>query len=361
MARLAIISVGTLGTALLEACARRGVFDEIVLATRDVERANRAANNALVGAALEGRYPSITAVPFDMHATDAAFRLRDLGADVCFAAPSMLPWWKLDLREGRQRTLVESAPFATFMACQLAPMLALRDVWSDAGLSTPWIGASYPDAVNHILAASGEAPTCGVGNLAEAVPKIRFALAQELELPPSAFEVRLVAQHAFEYFCYRSEPVEDAPPYLLEALYEDRDFSVIAGEGLFEPFPLPYNLDFNRITVSASLEVIEGLLQETPVRTHVPGPSGRLGGYPVRLSRAGIELDLAPQWDEIQAEQINRDSLPFDGIEDIDDQGTVWFTPPCIEAIEAITGTRVDFMSEDSAPDLARLLVDKLS
>lgn len=361
MPRLAIVSLGTLGGELLEASARRSIFDDIVVATRNIEHARRKVNNARVGAALEGRYPALTAVHFDMHAPDAGSRLADLDADVVFAAPSMLPWWRLNAVDDSRRDAVAQAPFGAFLACHLSPMLALQRAWSESGARGHWVGASAPDVVNHVLGLTGVAPVCGTGNVAEAIPKVRFILGEALELPPADFDVRLVAQHAFEYFCYAESAAEEVPPYLLQATLDDRDFTGLVEESLFEPFPIPYELDFNQITVSATLEVLEGLCQPEPVATHAPAPGGRLGGYPVLVSSAGVELNLPADWEPLMAEGVNRDSLPYDGIEDVDGKGTVWFTDQSVAALERIVGRQVDYMTVEQAPALARELVDRLT
>ena len=114
MPRLAIISLGALGGALLEACARRPFFDSIVVATRDTAHAMAKANNARIGAALEGVFPDISVVSFDMHAPDAPLRLRDLQADVVFAAPSMMPWWRIGQLSGTRRDAVEARGLSAF-------------------------------------------------------------------------------------------------------------------------------------------------------------------------------------------------------------------------------------------------------
>ena len=47
---LLLISMGELATHLLEAVARTDIFDTIVVASRDFEKAKKRANNALLGA-----------------------------------------------------------------------------------------------------------------------------------------------------------------------------------------------------------------------------------------------------------------------------------------------------------------------
>ena len=58
---LLLISIGELATHLLEAVARTDIFDTIVVASRDFEKAKKRANNALLGAGIEGFFPRIIA------------------------------------------------------------------------------------------------------------------------------------------------------------------------------------------------------------------------------------------------------------------------------------------------------------
>ena len=88
MTTLALISVGALTGALLELTARTGSFDRIVVASRALAKGEAKANNARLGAAMQGYYPEIAAVEFDMYADEAPEQLANMRADVICAAPS---------------------------------------------------------------------------------------------------------------------------------------------------------------------------------------------------------------------------------------------------------------------------------
>src|SRR5215468_2820788 len=210
MARLLLISLGKLTGALLEAAARDDRFETIIVAGRQSEYGRAKVNQARIGAALEGRYPEIVFERFDFNEPGAAAHLPRFAPDVAFAAPSLLPWWKIAASKNpRAKTM----PFAGWLACNLAPMLKLATVWAEAGLTCPWVGAAYPDVVNAILAAIGPAPTVGCGNIAETIPKIRLAIAAATGAPPQEIEIKLVAGHAFEFRHY-ANPGGAPPPYL---------------------------------------------------------------------------------------------------------------------------------------------------
>ena len=64
---LLFISMGELATHLLEAVARTHIFDTIVVASRDLEKAKKKANNALLCAGIEGFFPRIIKEILDVH------------------------------------------------------------------------------------------------------------------------------------------------------------------------------------------------------------------------------------------------------------------------------------------------------
>ncbi|WP_431856586.1 hypothetical protein [Azospirillum sp.] len=361
MATLLLISLGKLSGAVLEGTVRSGAFERIVVASRNPVAARARIHNARIGAAIEGRFPAVEAVEFDFNAHGAGRVLAGIAPDVAFAAPSLMPWWALDRLDGEVGERVRAVPFAGFMAFHLAPMLRLREAWDASGLRCPWIGASYPDVVNAVLARTGPAPTCGIGNVAEIVPKVRFVVSEALGCAPAECDVRLVAQHALEYFVYSDGAPPHRPPYRLSVEVKGCDVTAVANERLFAPFPIPYDLDFNRITASAGLTVLKGLLGDDDVLEHVPAPAGRVGGYPVRLSRHGVRLALPPAWTEEEAVAINETSLAWDGIAELESDGTVRFTDACAAALRPLLRRSVTSLVPADAEAMAAELLVALS
>lgn len=361
MARLLLVSLGVLNGMLLEAAARAEEFDEIVVAGRSGDYAARKIANARIGAGVEGRFPAIRFVPFDLTEKGAGRALAAIAPDVTVAAPSLLPWWAVDRLEGPAGEAARAAPFAAFMACHLAPLLAFRDRWVESALGSPWFNLSYPDVVNAVLTRTGPGPLCGMGNVIEAIPKVRFVLAEREGVRPETIEVRLVAQHALEYHFYaeprpEGAPAPDYPPYLIEACIGGRAIAPPDPASLFAPYPIPYDLDFNALTVSAAMVVLKAALGETPSRTHAPGPEGRIGGYPIRLSRAGLALDLANGWTEAQAIASNESSLPYDGIAAVERDGAVVFSDATARSLRALLGKPWDRLRPEDAWTMADAL-----
>jgi hypothetical protein len=359
MSRLLLISLGQLNGHILEAVARAGSFGEIVVAGRDPDKGSRKTNHAKVGAAIEGHFPEIRFVELDVNSGSSSATLRRLAPDVALAAPSMLPWWRIDNLTGPTAKTVRVVPFAGWLACHLAPMQAVCRAWADSGLRSPLVGASYPDVVNVILHRTGPAPVCGVGNIDEIIPKARFAIVRQTSCDPADLQVRMVAQHSLEYYVYRETetPAEDAPPFMLHAEMDGRDVSEIARAGLLSPFPIPYDLDFNLLTASSACRLLPALAGHHPVHMHVPAPNGLPGGYPVKVSAGAVTLDLPDNWTPEEAIANNLASLPWDGLQSIEADGTAVFTDPTARALFHLTGKQHDTLKPDAAGAMAAELV----
>ncbi len=351
---LFIISLGELGTSLLEAVARSNLFRRIVVGSRSEIKAIRRMNNALIGAGMEDCYPQLEAVEFDFNDPASTSVLKSVNPDVIFSAPTLMPWWKISTPGSG------AIPFGGYISLQLAPMRILQARIAEANLDSLWIAASFPDVINPVLAACGLAPFCGIGNVQEPIAKICSRVAAVHHVEPAAVSVRLVAQHAFEYFVMRDEGCNELPPYLLEVLIDGKDVTATAREVLKAPFPFPYDLHFNRVTASAGLNVLKAMSNSSPTATHLPGCLGLPGGYPVIIDGREIRLDLAPGWTRDEAIDVNRRSMRWDGIEQINTDGTVVFTQETSKALFNLTGEKISGVHPDTAIRQAHTLLEAL-
>jgi hypothetical protein len=351
---LLIISIGELGTHVLEATARTGLFWRIVVASRSGAKAQARINNTRIGAGLDGFFPVLEAMELDFNDPASVKQLRDLAPDLIFSAPSFRPWWRTE------DPATGALPFAALMSLHLAPMAVLRDRMAEADLDGLWIGASFPDVINACLTRSGYGPHCGIGNVQEPIPKIQAGVGGALSVDPREVEVRLVAQHAFEYYVMREEPSDELPPYLLEVQVAGEDVSDIGHRILREPFPFPYDLHFNRVTASACMVAFRAFAEPGPSRTHLPGILGLLGGFPVIVDGKALELDLAEEWSVEQAVAVNNSSLPWDGIQALGEDGSVHFTDETSRALYDLTGQAFEGVDPAGAAAQARAILDAL-
>ena len=347
---LLFISMGELATHLLEAVARAEIFDTVVVASRDLEKALKRANNATLGAGIEGYFPRVIAEQLDVHSSDFSTRLREINPDFIFSAPSLLPWWKL----APDRIDI---PFAGYTALHLSLMQKFRNQIATANVNSVWIGASFPDVINAMLNRTGFGPDYGIGNVQEPIAKIQMGVGRVLNCSPKDVEVKLVAQHAFEYFVLNDRKPVELPPYLLKASVSDRDVTQIAEDVLREVFPFPYDLHFNRVTASSALVALHAVTGETQRAIHLPGIGALVGGYPVRAGKSGIKIDLPDEWSLEDAIAVNEASLKWDGIDEVTEDGTIVFTVETQKALRELLGKNIETLSAETAQDQANDLL----
>lgn len=353
-----LISLGKLSGAVLEAAARDGRFPHIIVATRNVAAAKLKANAARIGAALEGEYPRIDVIGFDFNAPDAADTLRKIQPDLMLAAPTLLPWWKI---AGHANSKVRALPFAGWLACHLAPMLTLRAAWEKSELHCPWVSATYPDVVNAALHLTGSGPIIGIGSVSECLPKIRFLASQHSNAPISELAIKLVGSNTLSNLFYREEAVKELPPFLLQVIWHGHDISLAVKDKLRSvKMPVAHDQEMNRITASAALDVLAALLDSEPRSLHAPAPNGLVGGYPVKISRKGVAIDLPLEWPLEHALGINASALTFDGISAIEKDGSVIFTPKCTAALKALLDEDWPRLKPEDAPAMAAKLLAAL-
>jgi hypothetical protein len=203
-----------------------------------------------------------------------------------------------------------------------------------AGCDATVVNASYPDVTHPVLAAADLAPDVGIGNIAIPLVGLRLALADEHGVALDRVQIRAVFHHYVNYRATRDGDPRPAPFHVSAWLGEvDRPD---AGEPLpVDPAtvfaPLATTLKrtsgphFQHVTAATAGVVLRALLDETDVYTHAPGPGGLPGGYPVRIARGEVGLALPEGMDVATAQRINDEGARLDGIERIDDDGTVHF------------------------------------
>ena len=351
--KLLLIGLGQLTGALLDAVARDGRFAQVTLACRDPERGRAKVQAAKIGAALEGEFPRVEFVPFDFNTTSAVETLKKIAPDVAFAAPSLLSRRRIRAADPKLRAL----PSGVWLACHLAPMLRLRDCWTQSGLSAPWVGASEPDLVNAILHLTGAGPTAGGGGIATCIPAIRFLAAQQAKAPVQEIVVRLVASASFANCLAGEGNGKDLPPFMLKVTWHGQDITLAVRDKLKAKVPPLAEADHARIAASATLDLLAALGDDRLHDLHVPAPNGLVGGYPVKINRRGAEVDLPAAWDLEHALGINATALAYDGIAALDKDGTVSYTPRGVAAFETLLGERIERLRPPTAQSLAEKLV----
>jgi hypothetical protein len=296
---VAVVGLGDLGSRVLDLLARSPHVERLIGLTRDAERGEARVQQCRLVAHIAGGPRHVEFRKID-EVADAA----DVDADVLVTAATRHTWWK---------PAPSGVPYGTWLPLQLTLVRDLMRARPRARV----VCLPYPDGVGPALAPLGLAPDVGAGNVGETAPKLALL---------SGGDVRLVMHHAaqryaFPSFGFLGNGNDEEAPWAAEIVVDGKR---VDPEPYFHAdWPLPTGTVSHDLTGASTVQVVEALLSETPVRTHAPAPGGRPGGYPVRLSRDAIEVDWP---DEAAAVAINERAQRWDGIERIEPDGTLVFT-----------------------------------
>ena len=223
----------------------------------------------------------------------------------------------------------------THLALSRKLMLAVRA----SGWQGHVINSGIPDISNAVLAKRGLAPTVGLGNIDLVIPVLKMGVAERLGVPVRNVSVYAILHHAV--VTHFRKHTAGAPPYFLRLMVGDHDVT-----GQFDTDTLLHQVSKDRFvgealnpSVAAS-GVKNGLalLRDSGLLTHAPGPQGLPGGYPVRFSGSGAEVVLPAGVTLEQALAINEVGQRGDGIERIEEDGTVVYTDEAIQIMKDVLG-----------------------
>ncbi len=344
---LMLIGLGGLAEVILELLAREESLGRIIVASRNVERGIARCNLARLSAMAQGYSPKINFAPLDLNNAEAvAETVRQESPNLILSCATMQTWWLPDMLPPPQSALINSAGFGVWLPVHLTLTLKLMEALRQADYSGLTLTAPFPDVVNCILGKLNLAPTCGIGNIDEIVPKVRLLAAQRLEVPLEAVRVFLVAHHALEPAAFGTpkvfgEAVGETPPYFLRIEYGGQDVTqtVRADELLFAPYPLPSGPPTHFLTAGSTIRLIRALFSDQGALLHAPAPNGLPGGYPVIAGKSGVQPAPIEGLSLAEAIAINQQSHRFDGIERIEaDDGAAVFCPDAVEVLRKALG-----------------------
>jgi hypothetical protein len=342
-----LVGLGDLGSITLELLARDTSFGRILVASRDEVRGEARCNLARLGAIAQGYAPRIDFVKLDVCNLDMAAHVIDReGPDVIYSTATMQGWRGLHGLPMRLLAPIERAGFGAWAPMELALTYRLMQAVRAAGYRGLTVTAPFPDVVNCALAKVGLAPTAGVGNVAEIVPKLQALAADKLthimdrRVSVDDVRVQLTAHHALLHATFNYVRRPNVPPYLLRVELDGENVTdlVHAHDLLLEAFPLTPGAPTHFLTAATTVRLIRALFSSTPEEMHTPSPHGLPGGYPVLVGNGEVHPAPTPGWTLRQAIVTNELSHAFDGVERIEDDGTVVLTERCSDIVQDTLG-----------------------
>ena len=327
-----VIGLGDLGGYVLEFLARVPNIPRIVAADINEDGGYRKTNSAIIGAAQFGLYPSIEFIQLDAFDIDrTANVLQEIQPTVIFNAMALLPWQSIyALPEKAFKAIDEAGFVAPWYPLHFVPIYKLMQAVKKSGIRTHVVNSAVPDIVNPALAKIALGPTVGSGNIENLLYALGLIAARMFEVPLRSVTLYMVAPVNFSYHVSRFGD-DGGLPYYLKVIIDHIDVTPKIDRKKFLADILrtgrrPIGMQAYPIAAAAACKMILGILFDTKELCHAPGPNGLPGGYPVKVSANGVEISLPEDITIEEAMRINKEGQIFDGVESIEDNGSVVVT-----------------------------------
>ncbi|MCJ1781135.1 saccharopine dehydrogenase NADP-binding domain-containing protein [Mammaliicoccus sciuri] len=351
MSKVMIFGLGEVGTHILHFLVRDPKCPELVFCDFNKEISEKKINNALIGAAITRNYPKITFEQADLTDINHTAKLiSEYKPDVVINCAVLQTWHVIRQLPEKEYQRISSATLGAWLPCQFSLAYHLMLGIEQSGQKPHVINTALSCLTNPVLAKVGLAPTIGIGNVELIESAVRLNISRKLGVSMDIVKVYLIAHHL--WWVYPREAGYEKGPYYLKILVNDVEVTdqFDTDELLYDSIKLyPPGTEFTTTSAISTIKNMYALLSPTPIFTHSPSPKGLPGGYPILLSNKGAELALPEGITELEAIKINEESSKMDGIERIEDDGTVIFADYAHEILKDMIGfDRKSFKPEES-------------
>ena len=338
-----LVGLGDLGGHVLEMLVRAPGTRHIITADINEEWGYRKTNIAAFGAAQMGHYPQVEFTEINLfNVEQTAETILKFKPEIIYSAATLQSWWVINTLPRDVFEELDKARFGPWLPMHLTLVYKLMQAVEQTGLDIKVINSSFPDAVNPALGKVGLAPAIGIGNVANPVPPLRSSIAYQLGRPMKDVTIFFVCQHFVSHYIPRFGDAGGAPYYLKAVVNgndvtNDLDIDRVLGE-LPKRFRRSGGRDGQILTASSAAGITLAMADDTGDFMHAPGPSGLPGGYPVRVDSKGGTVVLPDDLTLEEAIRINEEGQRFDGIDRIDEDGTVHFVDEHMAIVKDMIG-----------------------
>ena len=231
---------------------------------------------------------------------------------------------------------VSAAGLGAFAAVQvLAPKIIAQAI-AASEIDAKFIVGNLPDITVPIIYGLQKhqrlaLPIAGAGNVGLIEAGLKHTIAIERQLKVKDLSLSLVAHHV-HWVAPREPGYPNDAPFLFRVIYQGSDITDELGdlrELMNRSIVNCYEAGagFSSTTALLAAQLVLSLLdEEGKVHSlHVPAPNGLPGGYPVTVKDGTIDIDLPSQWQPNEAVELMRQAHQRDGIDKIEDDGSIHF------------------------------------
>jgi hypothetical protein len=363
IATVLLIGLGDLGGVTLDLLARAKWVRRVVVASRTATTGIARVNLARVAAIASGTQPDITFVPLDLNDRDRTAELiAESRPDVVYSTATMQSWLIPERLPAALSAPLADIGYGMWTPIHLAMTRRLMLAVRAADYQGPVVGAAFPDVVHCALGKVSLAPTTGIGNIAEVVPKVELLAAARLNTSVGHVRVWLVGHHALVHAAFGGggHP-RGAPPFFVRVEHNGRDVSEVvhARDLVLEAFSMSGQAAIHSLTGATTIPVLAALCGAGDRSYHAPAPGGLPGGYPVLVREGQVDVIDPPGCTRAESVALNTRSHAWDGIDRIEDDGTVVLRDDSAATLYQLLGyegarARVDDADAQGAELIAR-------
>ena len=244
----------------------------------------------------------------------------------------------------------------------------IMEAYGNVGCNAISINTSYSDAVIPWLKSAGMPYfDFGSGNLNHLIPRMKFFLAEKFGIDNlNDIDITLVTSH-FHDVVISKEGHTEGVKLLLSIKYQGKE-SDVNHEEIYKAcrIPMPTNQKRNMMNASSNFDIIFSILsairEKKAIKIHTPGVDGHIGGYPYIIDATQNEVKgfFYPGYTMEEMEQVNRNSIYYDGIENVAD-GCLIYTDELIQKVKDKFGADIPKMVKLlEAEKVAELLIEEI-
>lgn len=359
--KILFVGFGNLGAQVLDLFvmrAKRG--DQFLVGGRSLDYI-RERTRWTASAALQLGIPvQVDATYMDVWNVDqTAQTIAEFKPDVIFSSMTTLASASVTLLPSPYAETLARAKGGPWLPTTLVLVHKLMQAVQQAGLKVIVLNGGTPDNSHEVLNKIGLAPTSGIGNIALTIPPIKQAIAEQFHIPLEQIEVLFFA-HTYVVQSLRRGTTGGAPFHLAALVNGEEVTAQIDLPSLFSTLPLTMEHEYTQLLTAASAAAVFDLLTtKASFIVHAPGPIGLPGGYPLRKQETGVEVVLPSRLTLDKAININKEGQHFDGIDKVDDDGTVYFAEQNMMILKETIGYECQRMPISEIEDRARELHSK--
>ena len=242
----------------------------------------------------------------------------------------------------------------------------IMEAYGKADCNAISINTSYSDAVIPWLKSAGLPYfDFGSGNLNHLIPRMRFFVAEKFGIKNlNDIDITLVASH-FHDVVISKEGHTEGVKLLLSIKYQGKELDINHDE-VYRAcgIPMPTDQKRNMMNASSNFDIIYSILsairEKKAIKIHTPGVDGHIGGYPFIVDGTGDDIKgyMAPNYPLEEMEQVNRNSIYCDGIENVVD-GCLVYTDELLKKVKECFDVVIPkTVTLDEAEKVANLLIE---